>query len=55
MAKNKVKSPRSEKIRLRHCVTGVDIIDRLILQEEDPNKLMLLSQLRKEFKRAWQQ
>ena len=43
---------RSErKRRLKHAVAIVDVVDRLVHKETDPEKIRMLNQLRKEVKR----
>lgn len=44
-----------EKKQLKHAVAGVEIIDRLTAKTKDPEEIILLNQLKKEFKRLWQQ
>lgn len=39
---------------LKHAVFSIDIIDKLIAVEQNPKKIELLRQLRKEAKKVWQ-
>ncbi len=50
-----VKKNRETKMRLKHCVIGVDIVDELLRTEKDAGRIVLLRQLRKEIAIIWYQ
>ena len=45
----------SEQHKLKHSVVCVELIDRLMLEEKNSDKVILLTQLRKEVKKIWEQ
>lgn len=44
---------KEAKQSFKHAVFSIDLIDKLIKDEKDPNKIMLLKKLRTEAKKVW--